>query len=749
MRPFAFDTETYPFKQGRIIPPIVCYSTAVRDEDGELQVALDAVAENDFDDRLEALILDEQNLLVGHFMAYDLCVVMERLPHLVPDVFRLAREGRASCTKIREQLLMLSDHGNLKFRFDRKGNAGRLDYSLAGLEMRYIGRDRSADKKGDEVWRANYDKLVDVPLDEWPEDAANYAMDDAEGTLLVWEGQQEESESEDGYCSFGTEAFQVACDMAFYLQSAIGVMVDVKRKRKLIRRLNRELDEGNLQLIIQAGILRPSEPARPHAGGHKDHVEGCRRKGCDCPVKLTEPVKASLNRLVLQERVLRIWNEHKDEESWGDPKLTDSGLKKFEEGHEIEPSMICTDAEVMERVAALDPVLTEYQYRQSLQKLVTTEIPRMGKGRGPVHPGYRVLVESGRSSCGSTDKYPSFNIQNVDPRARPVFVPRKGNLILSVDVDQMELVTFAQQCLRVLGFSVLAERINAGIDPHAFLGAQIAYALSGPFRKRCMREGRSDPDDVYDLFKELKGSHNEKEAKLFKKYRKYAKPTGLGYPGGLGAKTFISYSKGTFKMDVDLETAKQLRAVWFDTYPEARAYFDWLTSTQIDYRNSTDEQQVYYYQSPFGMFRAGCTFCKAANGFGLQTPGAEGAKLANFNVVEACLNPEQGSILFGACLPFGFIHDEVLLEVPDDDLAHDRAMEVVEIVKSAMKQVCPDMRVGAEASLMRRWYKQAEPVYDDNGCLIPWEPSKKTPMFTVREGGKKPKRAKKRAKENA
>ena len=39
-----------------------------------------------------------------------------------------------------------------------------------------------------------------------------------------------------------------------------------------------------------------------------------------------------------------------------------------------------------------------------------------------------------------------------------------------------------------------------------------------------------------------------------------------------------------------------------------------------------------------------------------------------------------------------------------------------------MKSVVPDVAIKAEPALMRYWYKKAEPVFNDEGLLIPWEP---------------------------
>ena len=70
--------------------------------------------------------------------------------------------------------------------------------------------------------------------------------------------------------------------------------------------------------------------------------------------------------------------------------------------------------------------------------------------------------------------------------------------------------------------------------------------------------------------------------------------------------------------------------------------------------------------SPLGMYRAGASYCAAANGAALQTPTAEGAKGAVFDVARACCDPEEKSILLG-CRPLLFVHDELILEIPEDD----------------------------------------------------------------------------------
>ena len=62
------------------------------------------------------------------------------------------------------------------------------------------------------------------------------------------------------------------------------------------------------------------------------------------------------------------------------------------------------------------------------------------------------------------------------------------------------------------------------------------------------------------------------------------------------------------------------------------------------------------------------------------------------------------------------------LEIREDNLLTSRVDILKSIMVEWMQMITPDVKAGCEAALMRRWEKFAEPVYDDNGNLIPWEP---------------------------
>ena len=83
-----------------------------------------------------------------------------------------------------------------------------------------------------------------------------------------------------------------------------------------------------------------------------------------------------------------------------------------------------------------------------------------------------------------------------------------------------------------------------------------------------------------------------------------------------------------------------------------------------------------------------------------------------------------GSVLSG-CRIILFIHDEFVVEGPEET-AHLWAEEVSRIMVEAMKFYTPDVAIKAPPALMKRWYKDADPVYvdlpDGGRKLVPWEP---------------------------
>lgn len=777
-RIISVDTETFRFGEQPdgsivIIPRMICTSWATREAEG---IVPQLVSDGD-GDRMRELWqgwLEGNDLLVLHNAAFDLGVCCVSFPELEPLVWAKLQRGEITCTKIREKLLNLSTHGQLDFVELPDGTSKTVGYTLADLVQRYEGVDLSDEKTGEESVRTQYDLYAGMPSVDYPHEARHYALQDAHWPLAVYEAQQNSVKSQAGYASLHTEHFQTCVDFALYLMTAQGMPIDAEEFERLRQEMAEILHENNLAPLIRAGILRPSEPERPHANQIRKARQIMEREGWPVPedwgdldpdyrailedegVKFTKAKAASVNRKELCKRVERI-----SREAGIEPKLTETGG-------------ICADAEVIADLVAFDHAASEpgdedlpedhprrmsplenYQYRQDVGKIISTEIPRMMWNDAPaerVHFNYSVLRSTGRTSSFASKHWPSANGQNIDPRARPSYLPEPGHWLLSTDYSAMELCGVAQTTYDLFGYSTHRDKINAGKDLHQNLGAFLAARLPSEF------EGdTSDLDRNYDLFSQVKIDDPDS----YKRWRGFAKPVGLGYPGGLGALTFMSLAKKTYKVNImkaalempeeflpgpDHKTvawhAEQLgldtkawkwtpmmkgialsvllKDVWLEVYPEMVDYFDWVAKQHDPHNCHSDGSPKLCYTTPLGMHRAGGSYTAVANGCAMQAIGAEGAKIAVFRIMEAV---RVGRLRGKAFFP-NFVHDENILSVPADPAGAAEVIEVVEeIMVDSMQTVMPDVRISVESALMERWLKKAEPVRDRvTGLLVPWRP---------------------------
>jgi DNA polymerase I-like protein with 3'-5' exonuclease and polymerase domains len=70
-----------------------------------------------------------------------------------------------------------------------------------------------------------------------------------------------------------------------------------------------------------------------------------------------------------------------------------------------------------------------------------------------------------------------------------------------------------------------------------------------------------------------------------------------------------------------------------------------------------------------------------------------------------------------------FVHDEVVVELPEDSDHSAEAEKVVQLMVSSMAEVMDsDIPVEVEFSLSRRWWKNAEEVRSEDGQLLLWSP---------------------------
>lgn len=708
MKVVTFDTETFPISADAVLPKGVCLSLATREGSEEIRTAVYGNGD-DIEGTFRGLLEDPDILLVGHTTSYDLGVIHKSYPSLTTLIFDALEAGRVTCTRIREKLLNVSDFGKLTMRPTPDGAGIKLRYGLFDLAMSYQVltslemEQGSQAKEAADAWRLHYSVLDGKSAAEYPKPALDYAADDARWTLLVYEAQELRclSASRPGPVSMIPQFKTTAEDFALRLGTAQGIKLDPSKIEEVKAHLADVLREENLQLLVDSGILRPAEPPRPY----KNQKEGS-------PVKMTKGKPASVNKACLANRVEQVAFAHNVTMRYTEPS------SRYPEGQ------ISTDSEMIAELAEHDPVLAQYQMRQEQQKVVQ-EINKLGDAER-CYPNYDVVKETLRtSSYGNSHAreplYPSTNIQQQDNRVRGIFIPDDGWVLGSCDFSALELISLAQTQLELFGRSHLAELLFDGVDPHAYLGAQLAFAFSNDFRQAVVAASAGTSQmDTFRFFQACKDGE-EAAKKFYKHWRTFAKPVGLGFPGGLGAKTFVAFAKATYGVETTEEQAKEMKELWMNVFPEMRDFFAYINSSCVDPRN----EGRYCYSTSLGFYRAGATYCAACNGRGLQSPGAAGAKWAYYQVQRAAVDPSVGSSFLNCKAP-GFVHDEIVYMVPDDEYKHERSMEVSRIMVESLGDTMPDMRpaIKAEPALMRRWDKRAEPVYDERGRLTVWEPEK-------------------------
>lgn len=332
------------------------------------------------------------------------------------------------------------------------------------------------------------------------------------------------------------------------------------------------------------------------------------------------------------------------------------------------------------------------------KKLQTTYVPKLREGLlGSICPRYTSVIDTGRTSSSKP------NIQN-QPRkggVRECFVPRPGHVFVDIDYNIAELRSLAQVLLDLFDESDMAVMIRTGKDIHCMMGAAILGIDYDTFVHRLKKD--HDPD--------------------CKDGRQMAKAVDFGAPGGLGPATFVEYARTNYGVTITTDRARELIELYKNTFSEMRRYFYWIglkaggggPFTLVQHRSKR--------------VRGGLTYCNGCNTL-FQGLAADGAKLAVYNVAKECYlghqydDPSKPSPLAG-CRMTAFVHDEIMLEAPFAK-ARAAAQRASQVMKESMEVFTPDVPAVAEPCLMRRWYKDAEPVFDATGQLIPWAPA--TPL---------------------
>lgn len=695
MKKFSLDFETFLIQPGCLAPDPVCLSFASSEGAGLLHARLER---DEVVRVLRERLEDEGVALFGANTAFDMGVALQHYPELRSQIFAAYDAGRVFDVQIDEQLddIARGELGGRFYREDGKTKRESRSYSLAALETRHLGIDRSGSKNDVGAWRLRYGTLADVPLDQWEPEAVDYAIADAEGTLAVAEKLEAQR-----VAPREERARQACAHLALHLASAHGAMTDPAQidllEKKSARRFELltqllQADTLEAQKAVHLDLLVLDSGAKTDEDFELLENENEERfSGITAQIETEALVRAdgSCDTKKARARIAAVY------EAQGlDVKLTATGQKKYDEGDDAS-GYESLDEEACDQSG--DPVLEAYAERVKLRSIVQTHIPALRMGvTTPIQPGYKVLVDSGRTSClkgkpgGSTNGYQVQNIRRA-PGLRECFTARPGKLYGDADFGGLELCTVAQVCKSILGKSALADALNEGIDVHLDMAAQllgISYAEA----------------------------HERRHEKVVKDARQLSKPANFGFPGGLGPKGFVAFARA-YKLVIDERKAKELKAAWLRRWPEFREYFDWINTLQtVD-----GDYQVSHLFT--GRVRGGMTYTSACNN-NFQGLGADGAKAALWAVTRASYDPAMESELFGF-RPIFFVHDQIVGETKDLDSAHEQAVELGRVMIDACNQFLPDVPVRCEPCLSKHFTKDAVAVYDapphDGGRLLPWD----------------------------
>jgi DNA polymerase I-like protein with 3'-5' exonuclease and polymerase domains len=389
-------------RPGLLTPPVVCLTWA-----DDRAPAGRIVGRQSAADVFRLMVLDALatpgRVIVGANLAYDLGVMSAANPSLLPLIFQAFDQDKFRDVQIRETMLAIAGG-------DRKG---RL-VSLQALVERYLGRHL---EKAD-TWRLRYGELVDVPLEEWPAEAREYALADAAVTLEVYVAQAAQNRIAPGEL-LPTESDQLRAAWALHLMGAWGIRTDPEHTESILADV-RAKHSAALEIAREAGFIRKD--------GSKDMK------------RIQAAVAQSFT-----DRGLEV------------PRTKPS--RRFPEGQ------VSTDADTLEE-AQVPGVSDAIHW----SKISTSWLEPLSQGyTHPITPRWNVLVDTSRTSC----QKPPMQTLPRDADVRPCVKARDGFALVGADYDTVELRALGQVCLDLFGGSRLADVLNAGLDPHLATAAEI------------------------------------------------------------------------------------------------------------------------------------------------------------------------------------------------------------------------------------------------------------------------------------
>ena len=523
MHALALDTETALIRPALLAPPLVCVTSQRVGVEPTIAHQCDAY------EYLRRAFLDAETQIVGQNVSYDMAVICERFPALRPLVFAAYDADRVTDTKI-QQLLDIAG-GVYRGRIGEKGRWIKHEYSLEALSKRLTGVQLAKDG-----WRLSYAELLDTPIASGRHAPAQCRSPRGPVSPPAASPRRDEA-AHSARESDPEQCLRYPLDDARRRSPSTSNRKSTRRTStiSLVRRAPRS---GSISRARGGCVRTPSASRRfvARRGRLRRDRRGASPRGLVRAdgTRDTKAAKARMVSVCERERLPL--------------RRTDAHASCSESDACVEH--VCLDSDAC--AASGDETLAAYAEISTLKKVLSNDVETLRKGiEYPVHTRYG-LAETGRTTSSGP------NIQNLRRRAgiREAFVPRPSKVFAQADYPQLELYTLAQCCVSWVGKSNLADALNAGLDPHLAMAAQI---LGTTYEDAKANLNREDVDNA----------------------RQTAKVANFGFPGGLGIEKLILFAKKAYRVELTYEQAKRLKEQWFATWPEMLHYFAPSTRSAI------------------------------------------------------------------------------------------------------------------------------------------------------------------------
>jgi hypothetical protein len=716
----AYDTETHLIQPGLLAPPLVIGSVATAEPGSERVLSKDEARQT-----FRSILENPKAVIGGANLPYDLGVHaadeqrngQTGAVSLVELIFQALEEGRAVDTHILEPL-----HDNARGLMFREANGVPFNrYSLAMLETRYLGIDRTEEKTNG--WRLKYALLDNVPLSEFPDEAIGYPRRDARGTFDVLARQ------------LGADRRNLQCNTlemraAWFLHLACmwGMRTDHVMVEQVVGEITRKHEESR-DKFFKHGIVRvrPCNKKKDEETGESfyensddisaewlgEHEEWLNNLPLPAPPWALERLEdiRKTRAAQLKGRPIRFAEDKGRLASLveaayqGEPPMTAGGKSGIQQ--------ISTARDTL--VESGDELLEEYGEAGPNEKLFAAFKDVLLQGTEvPINPSANVLVTSGRTS------YRNPNLQQLPRKGgiRECFVPRPGWVYSSVDYASLELCTLSDFCLQVFGYSRMADAINAKQDLHCRMAARV-LGLTYDQVMADIKDKR-----IADTRQSMKPVNYGLGGKMgAPKLVLTARKDGIRFCELAGVSADCSKNERTTRWGQAtisptcvecLHLAAKYKNLWYEEWPEMHDYHA-LTDEITAGCDAGDPLE----SIGEGMLRLETNPNAVANHF-FQNPASQGAKHAGWLIAKEA-HANRRSPLFNNFHTVVFVHDETLAEIREEVL-HECAFRQAELMVQGMQRYVKRVQITAEPAAMRRWFKGTDKLFTKAGRLKPWWP---------------------------